>query len=81
MTLQVATKKRLRKHLAETDDLTSSTNEGTLTDIAMSYEKMKSLILNIKDEIFTDMKIHNQQVLPRYAHMSFCNFGDSFTKH
>lgn len=46
-----------------------------MTDLPMSYEKMKSLILNIRNEIFTDMKIHNQQVLPRYTHMLLCIFS------
>ncbi|KAF3439219.1 hypothetical protein FNV43_RR17494 [Rhamnella rubrinervis] len=66
---QAAAKKRLRRHLVETDDLTLSSNEGTMTDLPMSYEKMKSLILNIRNEIFTDMKIHNQQVLPSFIEL------------
>uniref|UniRef100_A0A2P2IK55 Uncharacterized protein n=1 Tax=Rhizophora mucronata TaxID=61149 RepID=A0A2P2IK55_RHIMU len=64
---QAAARKRSRRHLAETDELTNS-SEGTLTDsvaIATAYQKMKSVILSIKNEIRTDIQIHNHHLLPR----------------
>jgi hypothetical protein len=33
--------------------------------LSTSYHKMKSLVYNIRNEIFTDIEIHNQHVLPR----------------
>lgn len=67
MTLQAAAKKRSRRHMAETDEFISS-NEGTLMDplmLSTSYQKMKHLILSMRNEIWTDIQIHNQHVLPR----------------
>ncbi|XP_024028571.1 uncharacterized protein LOC21391910 [Morus notabilis] len=66
---QAATKKRLRRHLTETDEFTQSNSERTPMDLPMSYGKMKSLILNIRNEVFTDMKIHNQHVLPSFIEL------------
>lgn len=67
--LQVAAKKISRRHLAETDEYVLSTIEGLLLDpdiISSAYQKMTSLCMNLKDEIFTDMEIHNLHILPRY---------------
>ncbi|KAF8377347.1 hypothetical protein HHK36_030724 [Tetracentron sinense] len=67
---QAAAKKRSRRHLAETDEFVTSNHEGTLMDtmsISTSYQKMKSLCLNIRDEVFTDIEIHNQHVLPSFV--------------
>lgn len=67
MTIQAAARKRSRRHLAETDDFIRS-NEGTLMDPAIRttyYQKMKSLIVNIRNEICTDIQIHDRHVLPR----------------
>ncbi|KAF4350413.1 hypothetical protein F8388_004661 [Cannabis sativa] len=66
---QAATQKRLRRHLTETDEFVMSNNEGTPVDISISYEKMKSLILNVRNEIFTDVEIHNQHVLPSFIEL------------
>lgn len=66
---QVAAKKRSKRHLAETDEYITSTIEGTLLDtdaMSTAYQKMTSLCMNFKNEIFTDIQIHNQDVLPRY---------------
>lgn len=55
-------------HLAETDEFVSSSNGSTTMDsvtLSTCYQKMKSLCLNFKNEIFTDIEIHNQNVLPR----------------
>ncbi|RZC76552.1 hypothetical protein C5167_000735 [Papaver somniferum] len=64
---QVAAKKRSRRHLAETDEFVTSNGEGTLMDVvtlSSSYQKMKSLCSNFRNEIFTDIEIHNQHLLP-----------------
>ncbi|KAJ7965795.1 Pesticidal crystal cry8Ba protein [Quillaja saponaria] len=63
---QVAAKKRSRRHLAETDEYVAN-NEGNLMDsvtLSTAYQKMKSLCINIKNEIFTDIEIQNRNMLP-----------------
>ncbi|KAJ8765800.1 hypothetical protein K2173_014922 [Erythroxylum novogranatense] len=65
---QAAARKRSRRHLAETDELINS-NEASLIDpvaFPTAYQKMKSLILNIKNEIYTDIQIHNHHLLPSF---------------
>lgn len=67
---QVASKKRSRRHLAETDEYVTGNNEGILMDnvtMSTAYQKMISLCMNIRNEIFTDIEIHNQHILPRYV--------------
>ena len=70
---QVAAKKRSRRHLAETDEFVSNNSEGSILDavtVSIAYQKMKYLCLNIRNEIYTDIEIHNQHILPRYfSHM------------
>ncbi|OVA01803.1 hypothetical protein BVC80_9075g46 [Macleaya cordata] len=66
---QVAAKKRSRRHLAETDEFVAVNSEGTLMDamtLSTAYQKMKHLCLNIRNEVFTDMEIHNHHVLPSF---------------
>ncbi|OIT28396.1 PREDICTED: uncharacterized protein LOC109212700 [Nicotiana attenuata] len=66
---QAAAKKRSRRHLTETDEYVSGNNEGLLMDavtVSTAYKKMKSLCMNIRNEIFTDMEIHNQNILPSF---------------
>ncbi|GMJ04019.1 hypothetical protein like AT4G24610 [Hibiscus trionum] len=66
---QAAAKKRSRRHQAETDEFILSNNDGALMDptaLSMSYQKMKTLILAIKKEIFTDIEIHKQNILPSF---------------
>ncbi|KAJ8762554.1 hypothetical protein K2173_007993 [Erythroxylum novogranatense] len=61
--------KRSRRHLTETDEYVANNNEGFLMDsIAMStaYQKMASLCMNLKNEIHTDIEIHNQHILPSF---------------
>lgn len=65
----MAAKKRSRRHLTETDEYVSGNNEGMLLDaitVSTAYGKMKSLCLNIRNEIFTDIEIDHQDILPRY---------------
>uniref|UniRef100_A0A5B6ZKD2 Pesticidal crystal cry8Ba protein n=1 Tax=Davidia involucrata TaxID=16924 RepID=A0A5B6ZKD2_DAVIN len=67
---QAAAKKRSRRHLTETDEFVASRNEGILMDsvtVSTAYQKMKSLCLNIRNEIFTDIEIHNQHILPSFV--------------
>lgn len=67
--LQTAAKRRCRKHMAETDEFISSNSESFLMDsitISTAYLKMKNLFINISNEIQADIKIHNQNILPRY---------------
>ncbi|KAF3773363.1 hypothetical protein EJ110_NYTH55496 [Nymphaea thermarum] len=67
---QVATKKRSRRHMGDTDEYVASNTEGTLTDVvalSTAYSKMKALCMNIRNEIFTDIEIHNQHVLPSFV--------------
>ncbi|KAJ1416369.1 hypothetical protein SESBI_17325 [Sesbania bispinosa] len=64
---QVAAKKRSRRHLSETDEYITQNNEGSLMDsMAMStaYQKMRNLCINLRNEIHTDIQIHNQNILP-----------------
>lgn len=68
MIVQVAAKKRSRRHFAETDELILSSEGATFMDtmsVSTSYQNMNSLIRNFRNEIFTDIEIHNQHVLPR----------------
>ncbi|PQP92979.1 uncharacterized protein Pyn_10294 [Prunus yedoensis var. nudiflora] len=61
---QVAAQKRLRMHCVEIDELVLTSNEGTQRDLSTSYQKMKSLILGLRNEILTDIEIHKQGILP-----------------
>ncbi|KAI3695361.1 hypothetical protein L1987_78357 [Smallanthus sonchifolius] len=67
---QIAVRKILGRHLAETNEFASNSSEKSTVDhIAYSnaYKKMKSLCLTIRNEIVSDMKINNQQVLPSFV--------------
>ncbi|KAF5740162.1 hypothetical protein HS088_TW11G00228 [Tripterygium wilfordii] len=67
---QVAARKRSRRHLAETDEyVASNNNEATSLDsvaLSTAYQKMTALCVNIKNEIHTDIEIHNQHILPSF---------------
>ncbi|GKA49164.1 hypothetical protein Tco_0742122, partial [Tanacetum coccineum] len=63
-----AAKKRSRRHLTETNEYISENGEGILIDptaVSTAYQNMKSLCPNIRNEIFTDIDIHNRHILPR----------------
>ncbi|XP_021861749.1 uncharacterized protein [Spinacia oleracea] len=67
---QAAAKKRSKRHLAETDEYVSNTGEGNMFDhitISIAYQKMRTLCLNISNEVSTDIEIHNQHVLPSFV--------------
>ncbi|XP_071692886.1 uncharacterized protein [Rutidosis leptorrhynchoides] len=66
---QAAVKKRSRRHLTETDEYVSGNGEGILMDhvaVSTAYQKMRSLCVNIRNEIFTDIEIHNSNILPSF---------------
>ncbi|KAK3017683.1 hypothetical protein RJ639_004050 [Escallonia herrerae] len=66
---QAAVKTRSRRHLAETEEYLSTNNENILMDsvtFSIAFQKMISLCCNIRNEIFTDIEIHNQNVLPSF---------------
>ena len=56
--------------MLETDEYVTGNSEGIRVDlvtVTTAYQKMKSLCNNLRNEIFTDIDIHNQHILPRYA--------------
>nr|GEZ17961.1 uncharacterized protein [Tanacetum cinerariifolium] len=66
---QVAAKKRSRRHLTETNEYISRNGEGILMDptaLSTAYQNMKSPCPNIRNEIFTDIEIHNCHILPSF---------------
>ncbi|KAG6474431.1 hypothetical protein ZIOFF_068366 [Zingiber officinale] len=68
---QIAAKKRSRRHLLETDEYVANNSEANRMDavgFANAYQKMRTLCFNIRNEIFTDIEIHNQHVLPSIVH-------------
>ncbi|XP_054789232.1 uncharacterized protein LOC129294776 [Prosopis cineraria] len=67
---QVAAKKRSRRFLTETDEYVSNNNEGNLMDSVSThtaYQKMKTLCVNLRNEIFADIQILNQNILPSFV--------------
>ncbi|XP_078429702.1 pesticidal crystal cry8Ba protein [Wolffia australiana] len=67
---QTAVKKRSRRHLLETDEYIGGNSEGCAVDsvsVSAAYQKMKALCLNIRNEVFTDIEIHNHHVLPSFV--------------
>ncbi|GAB2244728.1 hypothetical protein Droror1_Dr00000221 [Drosera rotundifolia] len=66
---QAAARKRSKRHLAETDEYVAANTEGTVVDnvaVSTAYQKMKALCLNIRNEVFTDIQIHDQHILPSF---------------
>ncbi|KAI4307474.1 hypothetical protein L6164_030656 [Bauhinia variegata] len=67
---QVAAKKRSRRHMSETDEYIMNNNDGSLMDsmtMSTANQKMKTLCINLKNEIYTDIQIHNQNILPSFV--------------
>lgn len=65
--LQKAATKRCKRHMLDTDEFMSTNSEDFLTDpinVSTAYLKMKTLCINISNEIQADIKIHNQHILP-----------------
>ncbi|KAL9255246.1 hypothetical protein AKJ16_DCAP02481, partial [Drosera capensis] len=66
---QAAAKKRSKRYLAGTDEFVAVNNEGILLDnvaLSTAYQKMKMLCFNVRNEVFTDIQIHNQHILPSF---------------
>ncbi|XP_051126770.1 uncharacterized protein LOC127248464 isoform X2 [Andrographis paniculata] len=66
---QNAIRKRCKRHLSETDEYVSGSNENLLSDpaaISMAYKKMKSLCSNMRNEILCDIEIQKQNLLPSF---------------
>ncbi|KAM7261772.1 hypothetical protein ACFE04_020849 [Oxalis oulophora] len=64
---QAAAKKRSKRHLTKIEEFMS--NEGAVMDpntLSTYYQKMKVLILSFKNEISTDIEIHDQDLLPSF---------------
>ncbi|XP_062221931.1 uncharacterized protein LOC133921176 [Phragmites australis] len=67
---QAAARKRSRRHMLETDEYVAGNSEGIKVDlvtVTTAYQKMKSLCNNLRNEIFTDIEIHNQHILPSFV--------------
>nr|GEY23236.1 hypothetical protein [Tanacetum cinerariifolium] len=63
----VAAKKRSRQHLTKTNEYINGNGKGILMDptaLSTAYQNMKSPCPNIRNEIFTDIEIHNCHILP-----------------
>ncbi|KAG9135284.1 hypothetical protein Leryth_015186 [Lithospermum erythrorhizon] len=70
---QIAARKRCKRYLAETEDYVSNNNESLSIDpqaLSTAYQKMRILCLNLKNEIFTDIQIHNMHILPSFLDLS-----------
>jgi hypothetical protein len=68
--VQAAARKRSRRYMLATDEYVTGNSEGIKMDlvtVTTAYQKMKSLCNNLCNEIFTDIEIHNQHILPRYV--------------
>lgn len=86
--VQAAARKRSRRYMLETDEYVAGNSEGIRMDlvtVTTAYQKMKSLCNNLRNEIFTDIEIHNQHILPRYVPVSIlkcfyalCTVSDLF---
>jgi len=78
MLYQAAAKKRSKRHLAETDEFVNNNGEGCSADhvtITTAYQKMKTLCLNMSNEVSTDIEIHNQHILPRHVYFLISGLG------
>ncbi|KAM0873373.1 hypothetical protein ACQ4PT_038102 [Festuca glaucescens] len=67
---QAAARKRSRRHMLETDEFVAGNSEGIKMDLVYfttAYQKMKSLCHNLRNEIFTDIEIHNHHILPSFV--------------
>ncbi|EOA22210.1 hypothetical protein CARUB_v10002794mg [Capsella rubella] len=60
---QAASKKRSKRYLRETNDILHNHIEDAQ---GTTYQRMKSLVLSLKNEILTDIAIHNYNVLPSF---------------
>ncbi|GKB50287.1 ribonuclease H-like domain-containing protein [Tanacetum coccineum] len=67
---QTGVRKIIRKYLAETDEYVSGSCRKSTVDqssYTIGYLKMKSLVINIRNEIVSDIEMHDKQVLPTFV--------------
>ncbi|GJT91292.1 mammalian uncoordinated homology 13 protein [Tanacetum coccineum] len=58
------------KYLTETDEYVSGSGRKSMVDqssYTIGYLKMKSLVINIRNEIVSDIEMHDKQVLPTFV--------------
>ncbi|KAL0763140.1 hypothetical protein Bca101_079291 [Brassica carinata] len=66
---QVGAKKISRMHMGETDEFVTNNNDPNFWDpssMSSAYKKMTMVCKNVKNEIYTDIEIHNQYILPSF---------------
>ncbi|KAG2243449.1 hypothetical protein Bca52824_094708 [Brassica carinata] len=66
---QAAAKKRSRRHMGETDEFVTNNSDPNIWDpsaMSAAYQKMTMVCKNVKNEIFTDIEIQNQDILPSF---------------
>ncbi|XP_010448543.1 PREDICTED: uncharacterized protein LOC104730991 isoform X2 [Camelina sativa] len=66
---QAAAKKRSRRHLGETDEFVANNSEPNFWDtsaMSSAYQKMTMVCKNVKNEIYTDIEIQNEDILPSF---------------
>lgn len=54
-------------HMGETDEFVTNNNDPNFWDpssMSSAYKKMTMVCKNVKNEIFTDIEIQNQDILP-----------------
>ncbi|XP_073387826.1 uncharacterized protein [Physcomitrium patens] len=64
---KTAAMKRWKRLVMETDEFLSGSSEGFLMDplsMSSAYQKMRTLCLNVRNEVRADIEIHNKHVLP-----------------
>ncbi|GKA38736.1 hypothetical protein Tco_0731287 [Tanacetum coccineum] len=66
---QTTVQKIMGRYLTETDDYVSGSGRNSTVDqssYTIGYCKMKSLVINIRNEIVSDIEMHDKQVLPTF---------------
>ncbi|CAH8275482.1 unnamed protein product [Arabidopsis lyrata] len=66
---QAAAKKRSRRHMGETDEFVANNSEPNFWDtsaMSAAYQKMTMACKNVKNEIYTDIEIQNEDILPSF---------------
>nr|GEZ61886.1 mammalian uncoordinated homology 13, domain 2 [Tanacetum cinerariifolium] len=64
---QTGVQKILGKYLTETDEYVSESGRMSTVDhssYTIGYRKMRSLVINVRNEIVSDIEMHDKQVLP-----------------
>nr|GEZ61885.1 mammalian uncoordinated homology 13, domain 2 [Tanacetum cinerariifolium] len=67
---QTSVQKIMRKYLTETDEYVSESGRKSTVDqssYTIGYRKMRSLVINVRNEIVSDIEMHDKQVLPTFV--------------